>query len=230
MASVDARPSALLVDSAGASRLVPVVDRCGFAATWASSPEEAMFELGQRDFGVVVAVLPLAGLGISGLCDAIRMRGRIPLLVISSSETDDWVAALANGADDLVREPFDERELRARLRSLMRRVRGPLSPRRVVRVGELVVRLGRGVVALEPALALTPVQLTMLGYLAAQPGVVLSERALADGVQAAHGPMSDVGLDAELRGLQAAVDVAAGVDHVLEHIDGAGWRMRTGGG
>jgi DNA-binding response OmpR family regulator len=121
--------------------------------------------------------------------------------------------------------PCDERELTARLTALIRRVRGPLSPRRVVRVGALVVRLGRGAVTVEPSLGLTPVQYTLLAYLAGQPGVVLTDRALAEGVRAAHGATSEVELDAELRGLRAAVTTASGIDHSLERLDGMGWRF-----
>jgi DNA-binding response OmpR family regulator len=109
--------------------------------------------------------------------------------------------------------------------ALIRRARGPLSPGRTIRVGELVVRLGRGAVSVEPVLALTPVQRTMLGYLAGQPGVLLSETALADGVRRVHGSMSDVQLKAELRGLQAAVEVASGVNNAIERFPGMGWRL-----
>jgi DNA-binding response OmpR family regulator len=221
---VDARQLVLLVDPAGTG-LVPVLERCGFGVIWTPTAEAALFELGQHDFCTVVVALPLSGLGVAGLCQEIRRRGHLPVLVVTSDEDADWLDALGAGADDHVNLPCDERELKARLAALIRRVRGPLSPRRVVRVGALVVRLGRGVVAVEPSLGLTPVQLTLLGLLAGQHGVVISDSVLADGVCAAHGPTPSVSVEVELRGLRAALARASGVDHAIERVDGMGWRM-----
>jgi DNA-binding response OmpR family regulator len=225
---VSAGPFVLLVDPAGPQALQPVLERCGFGMTWSPSPEAALFELGQHDVAAVIAVLPLPGLGVGGLCQEVRLRGRVPVVVVTTDDEVDWLDALAAGADDHVRTPLDDRELRARLVSLMRRARGSLSPRRVVRVGELVVRLGRGVVVVEPPLDLTPVQRSLLGFFAGQPGMVLGEDLLADGVRVAHGPISDAQLDAELDGLRAAVDVAAGVADTIERVEDLGWRLRTG--
>jgi DNA-binding response OmpR family regulator len=222
---VDARQFLLLVDPAGPTRLAPVLERCGFSVIWSSGAEAALFELGEHDFGAVVVALPLSGLGVAGLCQEVRRRGHIPVLVVTSDDDADWLDALAAGADDHVNIPCDERELTARLAALIRRVRGPLSPRRVVRVGAMVVHLGHGVVTVAPSLGLTPVQMTLLGYLAGQRGVVISETVLADGVRAAHGPRLHGELDAELRGLQAAVATASGVDWAIEQLDGIGWRL-----
>jgi DNA-binding response OmpR family regulator len=227
---VDAFPSVLVVDPAGASSIAAIVKRCGFCVTWSATPEEALFELGQHHVGAVVAVLPLAGFGLTGLCQEIRLRGNIPLLVVTNSDDVDWIDALSEGADDHLRAPFEDRELRARLLALIRRMGGPLSPRRLVRVGTLVVRLGRGDVVLEPAVDLSPVQRRLLGYLAGQPGVVLSETALADGIRAAHGPISAEQLDGELGRLRAAIDLASGVDQAIEYIEGAGWRLGVAAG
>jgi DNA-binding response OmpR family regulator len=221
---VDGRQPLLLVDPAGPAAMAPVLARCGFEVVWSPSAERSLFDLGQRDFGAVVAALPLIGLGIAGLCQQIRQRGPLPVLVVTRDDDADWLAALAAGADDHLRVPCDERELTARLTALIRRVRGPLRPARVVQVGALIVRLRHDCLTLEPALALTPVQRSLLAQLADQRGVVLSDRALADGVRAAHGA-TDFVLDAEMRALQDAVAAASGVEHAVERIDGMGWRI-----
>jgi two-component system, OmpR family, response regulator len=167
------------------------------------------------------------GLGLAGLCQELRLRGRTPVLVATSNGGAETLDALAAGADDHVSIPCDARELRARLDALIRRARGPLSTRRVVKIGELIVRLGRGVVGVEPALPLTPVQSTLLGHLAGQPGVVLSEHVLVDRVRTVHGPTPDLQFDAELPGTTDAVELASGISDAVEHIDGVGWRLAT---
>jgi DNA-binding response OmpR family regulator len=149
------------------------------------------------------------------------------VLVVSSGDGREWLDAIGAGADDHVALPCDERELRARLRALLRRSRGPLSPKRVVKVGELTVRLGRGFVTVEPDLLCTPMQFTLLGHLAGNPGAVVSDAALEDSVRAVHGPPSSVQLKAELRGLREAVAVASGIPSALERVDDIGWRLTT---
>lgn len=220
------RPSVLLVDQGGGVALAPTLERCGFTVTTSTTPETALFEFGQHAFDAVVATLPLPGMGSAGLCQEVRRRGRTPVLIATSGGGTDWRAALHAGADDHVSMPCDERVLWAHLQGLIRGCRGPLSPQRVVRVGELVIRLGYGaVVTVEPALPLTPVQSTLLSHFAGNERVVQGEDALADRVRAVHGSISDVQFEAELHGLQAAVAVASGVSDALQHLDGIGWRL-----
>jgi hypothetical protein len=57
------RPCVLLVDPGVGSGLAPLVERCGFKVLRSSTPEAALFEIGQHDFDAVVAALPLPGSG-----------------------------------------------------------------------------------------------------------------------------------------------------------------------
>jgi DNA-binding response OmpR family regulator len=215
--------SVLIVDPSHGHGLAESLARCGFTVIAAGTPEEALFEFGQHAVDVVVASLPLPGMGAAQLCKELRIRGRTPVLVVTAGRGAEWLDALGAGADDHVTIPCDERELRARLWALIRRSRGPLSPGRAVTVGDLTVRLAGGRMRVEPALALTPVQSTLLEYLAEHPGVVLSKTALRERVCLVDGPTSEVQFLAEIRSLQAAVAVAAGVPDALDHIDGVGW-------
>jgi DNA-binding response OmpR family regulator len=225
--SVSSPPSVLLVDSPDGSGLTRQLERCGFTVTRSATPEAALFEFGQHALDAVVAAVPLPGMGTVALCQQIRLRGDTPTLVVSSGEGDEWLDAIGAGADDHLALPCDERELRARLRALIRRARGPLSPQRVVKVGELTVVLGRGVVTVEPDLPCTPMQFTLLGYLAGNPGVVVSDAALKEGVRAVHDPPSDVQLETELLGLRHALAVASGIPGALERVESIGWRLTT---
>lgn len=62
------------------------------------------------------------GSGLS-LLREMRMAGdRVPVLMLTAlTSVDDRVAALDRGADDYLGKPFDQRELEARLRALIRR-------------------------------------------------------------------------------------------------------------
>src|SRR5690606_3380262 len=86
-----------------------------------------------------------------------RRGGRTPVLVLTARDTpEDKVAGLDSGADDYLTKPFDLGELVARLRALIRRAKGVVSPvlehggvtldpvtQRVSRAGEDVALSGR---------------------------------------------------------------------------------------
>jgi two-component system phosphate regulon response regulator OmpR len=82
--------------------------------------------------------------GEDGLSLARFLRERYPVGIIMVTAADgvvDRVVGLEMGADDYVAKPFDPRELRARLKSVLRRVRdesgasAPVSARQRLRIG-----------------------------------------------------------------------------------------------
>jgi DNA-binding response OmpR family regulator len=217
----------LLVDAHDDSTVSRALSRCGFTVTSTRTVEDSLYELGQHDVEAVVAVLPLPGLGGVELCREVRARGPRPVLVVSSRRDDEWLAAMGAGADDHLPARFDDRELRARLLALLRRYRGKLSPPQVVRVGKLRVRFHDDRASIEPAGALTPVQATLLGYLASQPGVVVGETALRDRVRAVHGDIMEADIRRELDRLVHAVLFASGVRGAVQRLDASGWRLNA---
>jgi two-component system phosphate regulon response regulator OmpR len=86
-----------------------------------------------------VVLLDLALPGEDGLSLARYLRERHPvgiIMITGASETVDRIIGLEVGADDYIGKPFDPRELRARIRSVMRRLSagtalpaGPAKPR-----------------------------------------------------------------------------------------------------
>ena len=75
-----------------------------------------------------VAILDVMMPNVDGLtvCRVLRAeRNRVPVLMLTArTETSDRVAGLDAGADDYLAKPFELDELLARLRALLRRVRG----------------------------------------------------------------------------------------------------------
>ena len=71
--------------------------------------------------------------GIGGIETLRRIRGfapRLPVLMLTvRDQEEDKVEALDLGADDYVTKPFSTRELMARIRTAVRRVRAPARPK-----------------------------------------------------------------------------------------------------
>jgi two-component system KDP operon response regulator KdpE len=106
---------------------------------------------------------------------------RMPSVIVISARGDerDKVRALDMGADDYLTKPFGADELLARVRAVLRRVRGTAEAARVVRSGEVVVDLGtRRVTRAGDEVRLSPTEYVLLAELARHPGMVMDQRTL----------------------------------------------------
>jgi DNA-binding response OmpR family regulator len=122
----------------------------------------------------------VAGLDV---CRILRGESRVPIIMLTAKTTeDDKLEGLDLGADDYVIKPFSPRELVARVRAVLRRVRtekegGPAE----IRFGDLVLdfvgheaRLG------DQSVHLTPKEFTLLETMVKHPGRVFSRLELLE--------------------------------------------------
>ena len=127
-------PHILIVDDDDAIRdlLHEFLKKRGMRVSVARDSEEmqAIFSRTPVDLLILDVMLP----GKSGMeiCRDIRMHSRVPIIMLTAiTETTDRVVGLEMGADDYVAEPFDPRELLARVRAVLRRLDGPGPDRRI---------------------------------------------------------------------------------------------------
>jgi two-component system KDP operon response regulator KdpE len=119
----------LIVDDELAIRraLRPPLLELGFHVAEASRGEEALQLLRAGGYDVVLLDINMPGIG--GIETLRRIRTfapRLPVLMLTvRDQEEDKVAALDLGADDYVTKPFSMRELIARVRSAVRRMRAP---------------------------------------------------------------------------------------------------------
>jgi two-component system, OmpR family, KDP operon response regulator KdpE len=119
----------LVVDDEPAIRraLRPPLMEFGFQVSEASRGEEALQVLRASTYDVVLLDVNMPGLG--GIETLRRIRSfapRMPVLMLTvRDQEEDKVEALDLGADDYVTKPFSTRELIARIRSAVRRMRAP---------------------------------------------------------------------------------------------------------
>ena len=119
----------LLVDDEPAIRraLRPPLMELGFRVAEASRGEEALLALRSAQYDAVLLDMNMPGIG--GIETLRRIRAvfpRLPVLMLTvRDQEEDKVEALDLGADDYVTKPFSTRELIARIRSAVRRMRAP---------------------------------------------------------------------------------------------------------
>jgi len=138
-----------------------------------------------------LVVLDLMLPGIDGLevCRRLRALAPVPIVILTArGQESDRIVGLDLGADDYVAKPFSTKELVARVRAVLRRAKGPLSPSGPgapplyvdgdldVDVAARQARLGGAVVSL------TAREFELLAFLVRHPGRAFRREELLEGV------------------------------------------------
>jgi len=150
--------------------------------------EEALEELREEKFDLVLLDMNMPGIGGLETCRAIRSQSDIPIVILSIRNAEkDKVEALDAGADDYVTKPFSMPELLARIRASLRRatLAGPEATE-VLNLGRTTINFAARRVTVDGnEIRLTPKEFDLLHYLANNPNVVLPHARL---LQAVWGP------------------------------------------
>ncbi len=120
--------------------LRPPLVELGFQVAGVSRGEEALHALRAGVYDAVLLDINMPGLG--GIETLRRIRAiapKLPILMLTVRDhEEDKVEALDLGADDYVTKPFSTRELVARIRAAVRRVRAPERPEDApIEIGEI---------------------------------------------------------------------------------------------
>jgi two-component system, OmpR family, phosphate regulon response regulator PhoB len=168
--------------------------------------------------------------GQSGLAFARTLRGdvrtrELPIIMVTArSDEADRVAGLEAWVDDYVTKPFSPRELKARIKSVLRR-RAPEAAQEALRVGtlELDPVTHRASAAGVPV-ALGPTEFRLLKFLMARPERVHSRTQLLDQVWGDHVYIEERTVDVHIRRLRLALEP---VQHesMIETVRGSGYRL-----
>jgi adenylate cyclase len=122
---VTSDPLVLVVDDLAPNvrLLEAVLSPKGFRVATASSGEEALDVLGREHPDLVLLDIVMPGMDGYEVCRRIREdpgTAFLPVIMITASGEEQKICAIESGADDFINKPFDQAELLARVRSLVR--------------------------------------------------------------------------------------------------------------
>jgi two-component system, OmpR family, response regulator len=101
-----------------------VLSENGFAVSTATSGPEMDSALQLQNVDLIVLDVMLPGEDGFSICGRLRALSNIPIIMLTALGQDvDRIVGLEIGADDYVNKPFNSRELVARIRAVLRRVR-----------------------------------------------------------------------------------------------------------
>ncbi|MGM0419849.1 MAG: response regulator transcription factor [Bacillota bacterium] len=119
------------------------------------------------------------------VCQELRPANKVPIIILSAKTKDsDRIIGLELGADDYVTKPFSPKEVVARAKAVLRRIKqGDAGSSEVLEFGKLKINKSERTVKYEDEIIdLTPKEFDLLWTLASSPKIVFDREKLLDQV------------------------------------------------
>lgn len=167
------------------TQTITILEDEGYATRGAASGAEGLERFGRQPADCVLLDVMLPDLDGFEVCRRIRATSDVPIIMVTArSDSYDVVAGLEAGADDYIPKPYEPKEMVARIRAMLRRVRGFGDPSTTVHLaGGVEIAPDEGAVRVGGAeVHLTVTEFRLLCELAAAPGRVFSREVLLESV------------------------------------------------
>jgi two-component system alkaline phosphatase synthesis response regulator PhoP len=220
----------LIVEDDPAIAIALEDDLCleGYSVEVAHDGHSAITRGRQSPFDLILLDVMLPGKDGLEVCRELRRAGvnsAILLLTARTQETDK-VLGLDLGADDYVTKPYSPKELRARIRALLRRTCPPERPPDVVRFGACEVDFTRAELRCSGRVVpTTPLEFKLLCLLARRSGRVLTRQILIDEVWGKETMITERVVDNQIANLRKKIEPSPSEPRYLKSIRGLGYRF-----
>ncbi|HEV8267545.1 MAG TPA: response regulator [Thermoanaerobaculia bacterium] len=205
------------------------LSKAGFHTERAGTLREARARLSRGGVDFVVLDLGLPDGDGLDLCREVRRTSRTPILMLTCRDEEvDRVLGLETGADDYLVKPFSNRELVARVRSILRRSEpGSDAQESPLLAGRLELRPYEHRAFFDGSeVRLTPIEFRLLSALVRSPSRVFTRELLLERVYDGDTFVSDRTIDSHVKGLRKKFSSVARSADPVETVFGVGYRLR----
>ena len=197
----------------------------GYQVEAVGDGETALRRLAEDRFDLVLLDVMLPGLDGFDVCRRLRHAGsRLPIVLLTAKAHEaEVVMGLEAGADDYITKPFSPRELRARLKAVLRRRDDTPSTACFddLEVDFERVELRRGGAPVE----LTPIEFKLLSTFVRNPGRVLSRQQLLDRVWGQATYITERVVDTHVGNLRKKIEPEPKRPRYVVSVLGVGYRF-----
>lgn len=190
--------------------------------------EEALLLTEEHRPDVILLDWMLESLSGIEVCRRLRRSpefANIPIIMLTArGEEEDKIRGLETGADDYITKPFSPRELIARVKAVLRRIRPALAGEKLTFADIEMDTVGHKVKRRGKTIALGPTEFRLLRHFLEHPDWVFSRERLLDSV---WGQDSDIELrtvDVHIRRLRKALNAGGKVD-IIRTVRSAGYAL-----
>ena len=217
------------------------LERQGYKVYTASDGLVALEKARKKDLDLVVLDVMLPGLDGFEVCRILRQEMNVPIIMLTARTDEvDKVVGLEMGADDYMTKPFSMRELMARVKAMLRRVRllreeleangGEGERPRAAAVldlgGDLVIDpVRREVLRGDRPLQLKPKEFDLLLFLARNRGAVLSRDLILERVWGWDYAGGSRTVDVHVRWLREKIETDPATPVRIVTVRGVGYRF-----
>ncbi len=199
----------------------------GFALDAVHDGETGVARILAGGYSIVVLDVMLPGIGGLEVLRRVRRESQVPVIMLTARRTTaDRVLGLEIGADDYLPKPFDPRELVARVRTVLRRVRpgGHAKPGEFLAVDDLLLDAGKREVRRgDEIIELTSAEFDLLRVLLSAAGRAVSRDDLFRAVLEREFSMLDRGIDNLISAVRRKLGPAPDGGERIKAIRGIGY-------
>lgn len=185
--------------------------------------------LNTSSFDLIILDWMMPGRSGIDVCKEFRSRGgKTPVLMLTAKTTiDDRERGLDSGADDYLTKPFDQRELAARVRALLRRPDTVVG--NTIKFGPLEMDTIGCIVKLNGTeLHLRPKEYALLEFFMRHPNQAFSTDAILRRVWLDDGAATPDNLKTHIKMLRRKID-PEGAESIIRTVTGKGYMLREPG-
>ncbi|WNB85293.1 response regulator transcription factor [Cellulomonas sp. ATA003] len=202
----------------------------GYDVVTAATGPQALEAYDRGGADLVLLDLMLPGLSGTEVCRELRVRGTVPVIMLTAKDTEiDKVVGLELGADDYVTKPYSYRELLARVRAVLRRRTDSPEPEAeegALAVGPVRMDVERHTVEVDGVTVPFPLkEFELLEMLLRNAGRVLTRAQLIDRIWGSDYVGDTKTLDVHVKRVRAKIEPDPANPRLLLTVRGLGYKL-----